>query len=202
MRRNPLLVLAGLSVLIILAYVWREPIYEMFIVPLAYLWWAIRLYYHFFPQVIYWAVLIFAVLYTATRTLLVEFSFGRSQKAVAKTHQGPVEKLSHLLEKRENGMYYKWLIANRLGNLARDILHQRERLPAGKRSFQLSGRNWNPPQDISRYLEAGVNGSFADHSQANWFNAQATPLDEDPQKIIDYLESEMEPFHNGHRESI
>jgi hypothetical protein len=199
MHRRPILFLAGLLALLVVAYLLRKPIYEAVIIPLAYIWWVFGIYYHWIPQVIYWGVLTFFVLYTSVRTLIVEIPFGKKVKLSPRLPQGPVEKLSVLIQKRERGMYYKWLLANRLGKLARDLLDQRDGFGAGGRSIRLSDRKWNPPAEVLRYLESGLDGSFADHPKTGWLNPKSTPLDEDPQRILGYLESEMEKNHHGNR---
>ena len=59
-----------------------------------------------------------------------------------------------MLNKAPGGIYYKWLVANRLGNLARELLDQRE--GRRKRRFaRLTGRDWQPPAEVSAYLESG-----------------------------------------------
>ena len=60
----------------------------------------------------------------------------------------------------------------------------------------LTGRGWNPPDDVSAYLESGVNGSFADYPYKKWSRAPRTPLDLNPQQVIEYLQREFEPLVN------
>ncbi len=181
------------------AFALRDTIYEMVIVPLAYLWWLIGLYYQLVPQLLLWVALIFLILFTAVRTLLMEIPLGKRTIAVRKAPQGPVESLSHLLDKRRRGIYYKWLIANRLGKVARELLDQREGQRVTMGFSRLTGRDWDPPKDVGAYLESGLNGSFADYPYSRWSRPQPTPLDEHPQQVVEYLESEMEIQRNGNR---
>lgn len=198
MIRKRLFMLFALFLLVAaVAFELRDPIYEMVIVPLAYLLWLIGLYYHLVPQVVLWVALILLMLLTATRTLLMQIPLGKRTIVVRRTLQGPVEKLSYLLDARGRGIYYKWLIANRLGKLARELLDQREGLRVTRGFSRLSGRNWKPPGEVEAYLESGLNGSFADYSRARWSRPLPTPLDAHPQLVVEYLESEMEMRRNG-----
>ena len=176
----------------VLAFVLRKFIYEMVIIPLAYLWWVIGLYYRLVPQVFVWIVLIFVILFTGVRALLMEIPVQRQTKPNRKSSAGPIETLSALVQKQNRGIYYKWLIANRLGKVAREILDQREGQRLAQRFTRLAGRDWNPPNEVGAYLESGLNGSFADYPPSRWLRAQPTPLDEQPGAVVDYLESEME----------
>lgn len=181
------------------AYALRDEIHQWVILPLAYLWWVAGLYYHLLPQVILWVVLIFVVLYTAVRSLLMQFPSAKETKQVRVISRGPIENLSALVVKRKHGNYYKWLIANRLGKAARELLDQREGRRLERGYVRLQSRNWNPPHGVAAYLEAGLNGSFADYPRPRWKRAQPTPLDEPLLHVVEYLESELETRRNGNQ---
>lgn len=199
LRRRPFFIFLFILFSLIAAFVFRKMIYQAVIVPLAYLWWLITLYYHVLPQAGIWIVLIFIILFTAVRGLLMELPIGRTTLLKKKTSQGPVETLSALIHKTDQGSYYKWTIANRLGRVARELLDQREGRQLKQKFTRLNGRDWNPPQDVEAYLETGVNGSFADYPKRTWSRSPRTPLDLNPQQVIEYLESEMENNPSGHR---
>lgn len=198
-QRRPFFIFVVALLCLVTAFVLRRLIYEIVIVPLAYFWWLITLYYHLLPQVAIWIVLIAIILFTAIRGLLMEIPVGKPVLLKKKSSQGPVETLSVLVHKSNHGNYYKWIIANRLGKAARELLDQREARGIKQKFTKLVGRGWNPPKDVAAYLESGVNGSFADYPQRTWSRAPSTPLDINPQKVIEYLESEMENTRNGHR---
>ena len=199
MNRNRL---AALFVLVLLssaaAFALRAAIYAVVVVPLAYLWWLIGLYYRLVPQVFLWVALIVMILVSAVRTLLFEIPLGRRSVRLGKAHQGPVENLTELLDKRRRGIYYKWLIANRLGKAARELLDQRDG-SQGRRFTRLSGRDWDPPEALAAYLDSGVNGTFADYPRPRWSRPQPTPLDQHPGQVVAFLESEMQLGRNGNR---
>ena len=200
MTRQRQFLFIGIAALVFsIAFALRNLIYEIVIIPLAYLWWWLGLYYRLVPQIILWILLIFAILFIAIRGLLQEIPLHKEVRVSRKKNQGPIESLSEFEHKRGRGIYYKWLIANRLGRVARDLLDQREGRREAKRFTRLNGRDWNPPKDVSEYLESGLNGSFADFPQVGWVRQRPTPLDLDPQNVIEYLESEMEINRNGNR---
>jgi hypothetical protein len=197
-RRRILFTLAGLAFSAGIAFLLRDAILETVIVPLAYLWWVIGLYYRLVPQALVWIALIFIVLLSSARAILISIPVKRKTMQKRGTAVGPIEHLSVLVEKRGRGIYYKWLIANRLGKVARELLEQREQ-HATKRFTRLTGRNWRPPAGVEAYLESGLNGSFADYPQPRWLYPQPTPLDQDPRPVVEYLEDEMEIGRHGNR---
>jgi hypothetical protein len=201
MKRSLLIVLAAVGIIIVSVFL-RDAILDTVIMPLAYLWWVFTIYYHAVPQLIVWSVLIVVVLISAVKNIALKNSFHRSEKKTQKLTVGPVEEFSQMLNKTPGGMYYKWLIANRLGNVARELLDQREGRH-GRKFSRLMGRDWQPPDDVNAYLESGLNGSFADYPQPDWWTKpESTPLDMDAKQVIEYLEYEMETSHDRHRKGI
>ena len=191
MNRRWLFALIGVT-LVVASFLIKDSIYQMVFVPLAYLWWLFVLYYHVVPQLILWIVLVVAVFISSFKLIAIINFFPAVEEKLKHTHSGPVEALSTALNKPSRGVYYKWMIANRLGKLTREMLEQREgRVRKGY--LQLRGSDLQPPADVASYLESGLNGSFADYPNSHWWRTpEPTPLDLDPQKVIDYLESEME----------
>lgn len=207
MTRRRVIVAGKFLSAVFLAFIMRDAVEQMVIVPLVYLWWLLRLYYSMFPQFVLWAILVVAAIYSAITSLLPEISYRRALSADSKPVQGQIELLVEWLKKSKlGGSYYKWLIANRLGKMTREILAQRDGQAVSKKFGRLDGRGWNPAQKIRDYLETGLNGSFAEFPRPRWWmfgqTAKPTPLDVDPQQVIDYLENEMETSHDGNRKGI
>jgi len=182
------------------SFLLRDEIQRNFILPLAYLWWLITLYYRAVPQLFLWVVLVIAAFVSMFRLVPLKNLFRRIRKIEQKPAVGPVESVAQWIRKSPGGVYYKWLVANRLGRLAREMLDQREgRIRKG--FARLNGKGWNPPEDVGTYLETGLNGSFADFPQPTWW-AKPTRLDVDPQQVIEYLEDEMETGNDRNRKGI
>jgi hypothetical protein len=184
----------------VISFLLRDVIQRDVILPLAYLWWLFKLYYRAIPQLILWVLLVLSVFVSMFRLIPIKNLFRRRVKIEQKPAVGPIESVALWIKKSPGGVYYKWLVANRLGKLARELLDQREgRIRKG--FTRLSGRDWNPPHEVDAYLETGLNGSFADFPQPRWW-AKPTRLDVNPQQVIDYLENEMETSHDRNHKGI
>ena len=180
MKRIQVVVIAvALVMAIVLAFALQDVIRETVIVPLAYLWWVLGLYYHSFPQIIIWIGLVVIIVFMLLGSLNAEYVSKRSDETDTRPLQGAVESLAVSIEKARGGIYVKWQIAHRLGKLARDLLIQRGDRANAKVVGPLTGRDWYPPQPVDEYLEVGLNGSFADYPHPSWpfRRPQRTPLD-------------------------
>ena len=58
-----------------------------------------------------------------------------------------------------SGTYFKWLIANRLGKLAYQMLLDRESGRPRSVFAPLLGLDWEPSNELRQYLETGLHGS-------------------------------------------
>lgn len=200
MKRIQIIVLvAVLAVVLVLAFTLQDIIRETVIIPLAYLWWVLGLYYDAFPQIILWVGLVVIVLLMFFGSLSSDVVRKRHVENETKPLVGPVEGLAISLEKSGKGIYVKWQIAHRLGKLARDLLIQRGDRDNAKIIGPLVGRDWHPSQPVDEYLEVGLNGSFADYPNPPWpfGRPQSTPLDLDVNEAVEFLEAQVET-HGRH----
>jgi hypothetical protein len=199
-RRGWLLTAIFFSALV-LAFLLRDLVERLIIVPLVYIWWLLGVYYSILPQYVLWIALVVIAVYSAITVLMPRFNSRGMFTPVQKSSKGQIEGMVEWMEKsRRGGSYYKWLVANRLGKAAREILAQREGQPLSKKFGPLHGRDWNPPQKIDDYLESGLNGSFADYPRPHfWEKLKPTPLDADPMQVVEYLEREMSEDPKGFR---
>lgn len=204
MTRRISLFAGALLTAVAIAFLLRDVVERTIVAPLAYIWWVLKLYYSAFPQYILWIVLVLVAVFSAVSSLMPESGTGGRPKPAPAVLQGRIAGLAEWLNKsRRGGVYYKWLIANRLGKNAREILAQREGHAVSKKFGRLQGQGWHPSKTMDSYLESGLNGSFADYPQPRfWTTPLPTPLDLDPEQVLDYLEGEMETHHDGNRKSI
>lgn len=191
-RRN--FALIGIfAIAILLAFPLRDAVYKSVIIPVAYVLWVLGLLYHSVHQSIWWAVALFVVLVTLSRSLRPMGKLGERIRFKSRPVIGQVENLTTWMKRTERGIYFKWLIANRLGKIAHEILSQR--MGGKTRSFfdPLTGPDWTPHADVQRYLESGLKGSFADYPRERRFFSKPapTPLDHDMDDVIKYLESQV-----------
>lgn len=195
MIRRVLIVLGIIAVSLVLAFPLRDAVYAMIIVPAAYLFWVLGLVYRSVNQSLWWGLASLLVIFIL---LIGLWPQPRPKKRVVPEHKktvGQVESLSTSMKKAEQGIYFKWLIANRISRIAFQILSKRE---TGKtRSFfdPLTGPGWEPSPKVQAYLEAGLHGSFADYPQQSRFFSRPinnTPMDHDLGEVIEYLEMQVD----------
>ena len=193
------LILAGiLLIAALLAFPLRETIYEIIVIPVAYIAWNLDLLYRSFSQGTWWSLIVFTVLFFLVFSLAPQPSFHRRVEQKVRPSQGQVESLATWLHKAEKGIYFKWLVANRLGKLAYQILLQRESGRPRSVFMPLLGVDWEPRKELQHYLETGLHGSFADFPNTNRFSAhQPTPLDLDVAEAVDFLEEQVQSSRSG-----
>lgn len=183
------LVIAGL-----LAFPLREAIYETIVIPAAFILWNLELFYHSFSQGIWWWVLVILVLYMLVFSLAPQPRSRHKKKEQPRPPQGQVESFATWLRKGEQGVYFKWLVANRLGKLAYQILLHRESGRPRSVFAPLLGPGWEPKKELQQYLETGLHGSFADfpHRGSRFSPPERTPLDLSVEEAVDFIESQIQ----------
>jgi hypothetical protein len=195
LRTKRLLVLIGAFIVAGLsAFPLRQMIYESVVVPAAFIAWNLNLLYRSFSQGLWWAAIFIIVLFMLLLSLMPQAEFRHQTEAKRKPPVGQVEDLATSLGKAERGIYFKWLIANRLGKLAYQILLQRESGRPRSVFAPLVGMDWEPRKELQTYLETGLHGSFADYPQGKhpFGTPQKTPLDLGIAEAIEFLESQVE----------
>jgi hypothetical protein len=188
------LILIGVTIIAgLLAFPLRETIYETIVIPVAFILWNLELLYRSFSQGTWWWVIAFLVLFILVFSLTPQTRFRPRQEQKSKPSQGQVEGLAIWLLKAEKGIYFKWLVANRLGKLAYQFLLHRESGRPRSVFTPLRGADWEPRKELQQYLETGLHGSFADFPNPGLLSAhQPTPLDLEVTEAVDFLESQLE----------
>jgi uncharacterized membrane protein len=191
MTRLRWLLLAGmLGSSLTLAFFLRDIVYDVVVVPLAYLLWLGKYYYTAIPQIILWMILLVILFVTVALNFVPEARPSRRQERIRKTTEGQVEALAVWIHKARKSNYFKWQLANRLGRITRRI-------------NELTGRQVNSGSNkeaVEKYLDAGLNNSFVDFAtpKNRFRHSIPTPLDLDPKDAVDYLESQMELRSDRH----
>lgn len=195
MKNRQWMVVAGVILLsALLAIPLRGAVQRTIIIPAAYIWWGVQLFYRATPQLFWWILIVALAAIMIVSSLLPEESFVHREPLQPKPPQGPVESLALWMVKARGGVYFKWLIAHRLGNLAHQMLSQRETRENRSVFAPLIGRDWTPSKSLQNYLEAGLHGSFADYPQVakRLVHTTPTPLDQNVADAVDFLESQFE----------
>ena len=195
MRNQRIFAMIGIGIIaLLLAFPLRDAVFRGVVIPLSYGFWALGLVYRAVHQGVWWTLALFLVLYLLVRSIWPKIKVKEKFYLRRKPVVGQVENLTDWLKKSERGVYFKWLVANRLGKIANRILENRS---SGKqRSFfdPLTGPDWTPDPRVQTYLETGLHRSFVDYPQKNRFFSRPvkTPMDHDVNDVIQYLESQIE----------
>lgn len=194
-RTRRMLVIAGVLVIAaLLAVPLRDTIYDAVIVPVAFLGWGLGLMYQSLSQSIWWWVIVVLVLFVLVFSLIPPLKPVGPREVKSKPRVGQVEELTVWLRRVKGGTYFKWLVANRLGKLAYQMLLHRENGRLRSVFDPLVGTDWKPPKELQNYLEIGLHGSFADFPSnvSRFAMPPQTPLDYEVRDAIEFLESQME----------
>lgn len=191
-NRRTVIVLLVVGAVGLLAFLMRHTIEARVIQPLIFLFWVLGVYYKTLPQALIWIILIGLILFIEIGSFANETRLPEGRSSARRHTRGGVETLADWFRRAPQGLYYKWLLAQRLGKFSRDLIAFKARKPAPSGAEALYGPGWDPPHEVAQYLESGLNGSFADYPRPRWpFQRPAsTPLDLDPVQAIDYIETQ------------
>lgn len=197
MTRRWIAVLGVIVIAALLAFPLRQAIHEAIVVPAAYVLWRLGLLYRSLSQGVWWVILVALVVLIFGRSLAPARRPQGRVLARPKPARGQVEDLAGSLNRSKDGTYFKWLIANRLGKLAYQILVQRESGKLRSVFEPLTGPDWHPSPDVQSYLESGIHRSFADFPNPRRLFAShtKTSLDLDVQEAVDFLELQIDHLH-------
>lgn len=201
-RKRWLAVVGVIVIVVLLAFPLRGVVNELVLVPIAFLLFLLKLLYVSLDQAVWWGAAVFVVLVIIGQSLLPEFVPIKKLIPFARHERGNVETLALALQKSKKGTYFKWLIANRLGRLAYQILLQREHGKPRSVFAPLESEGWEAPPEVQTYLEKGLHGSFADFPNSRWGSfapPEKTPLDHDVAEVMDFLESKVEGNNSPQR---
>jgi len=190
--RRRLVILVVLVIGALLAFPLRGLVNQLVVIPLAYILWLLGLLYLSLHQAFWWVAVILVVLIILGRSLLPEIKFVKKNIPLAKHERGSVEELAVAMQKSNQGIYFKWLVANRLGRLAYQILLQREHGKTRSVFAPLAGEGWESTNEVQQYLEKGLHGSFAEFPNSRWnyfAPPEKTPLDQNVIEVIEFLET-------------
>jgi hypothetical protein len=197
-RPRRLLIMAAVVVIAaLLAFPLRETIYDMVVIPIAFIGWQLGLMYRSFSQVIWWWLAIGITFIILMFSLVPRIQPAPREQPKPKPRNGQVEDLAIWLGRARNGTYFKWLIANRLGKLAFQMLVHRESGRPRTVFTPLVGTDWEPSPELRKYLETGLHGSFSDFpgTRRGLAPQPKTPLDYEVKEAVEFLESRVKDHH-------
>jgi len=193
--RRAIVFVGVILIIALLAFPLRGVADQLILLPLAYLLWLLSLLYISVDQHIWWLGIGVVLFFVLAFSLLPEIKIRPKVFKSQREERGNVESLSRALQKSKSGIYFKWLVANRLGKLAYQILLQREHGKPRSVFSPLTGDGWNVNPQVQEYLEKGLQGSFSEYpnTSLNFFAVpETTPLDHDVREVVEFLESQQQ----------
>jgi hypothetical protein len=181
-------------VLAVVAAPWVYKIFHALVIePTAYYWWGVKQVVRIIPEAYYWLFVLACLGVFSMAYLVRDILSSRESMDDPGAQTGPVAFLAETVERSAKSNYFKWVIANRLANIALRIW-QVEKGPTKDRQVfdQAPVRSLAPR--VRTYLEAGLLSSFMDYRQRwKWIKkSRETPFDLDISIVIEDLESRME----------
>jgi hypothetical protein len=194
--RQILLISAGVVISVILAFFLQDVIRRVVVIPLAYLSWVFKLLLSSIPQIFIWILLLGILILLIIASLVTWVPVRVSHQEISKRAMGPVENLAGWVQRRNEGNYYKWKIANRLGNLAREISNRQGNWRRTDPDKQANAPGQALQESVQRYLDAGTEESFVDYPlpPLPFMRRSDTPFDLEVEVVVDFLEDQLEAF--------
>lgn len=205
--RNGLVLIGVIVIAALLAFPLRDVVTQLIVLPLSYVFWLLYLVYLSLDQSIWWAAVLAIVLFVLAGSLLPEIKPSSGQVEHKVKLRGSVETFATALRGSHRGVYFKWLVANRLGRLAYQMITLREHGRPRSVFDPLVTEGWTSPDEVQLYLEKGLRGSFTDLPRKSWWKFYLqpvkTPLDLDIDEVVGFLESKIEMNHSSlsHRDA-
>jgi len=193
-----LILLISIPLAIILSEFTREVLLS-FLLRLS---WFVRLYMDSLPQPILWAVFISIAIVVAARSMLKRRSTPEVTSEAARLRMGRVHNLMQAISRTSEGLYFKWRLAQHLLGLTLEMLAHQERTSQDRVRERLKSGGLDAPSEIEAYLLAGLTPVLSTRSnlitrlkQAIMPTHRISPLDLDPDRVIQFLEDQLEIDH-------
>ena len=190
------LLLAGLALLSVVAMaIFVEGfVRDVIAVPLLYAFWIARLLFESIPQVILWALFVIMVLILGSRSLIIQRRMPRA-RPVEVSERGRVEGWVRLIDQAPQGDFARWRLAQRLGQLALEVLPDAEPLVPKRSMRRLEQETLDIPPEIRAYLQTRM--PTAKTRRRFRPGARAVASDLDPERVVQFLEDTLRRSMGG-----
>ena len=206
MRRPLIVVSLILLISIPLALILHEFTREVLLSFILRLSWFARLYMDSLPQPILWAVFIAIAIVIAARSLLKPRGTPEATSEAARVRVGRVHNLMRAINRTSEGLYFKWRLAQHLLGLTLETLAYRERTSPNQVRERIKSGWLDAPSEIEAYLLAGLTPVLSTRSnlitrlkQVIMPTHPTSPLDLDPERVIQFLEAQLEIDYESQR---
>ena len=192
MKRRWLSLALVLLLAVLLTWWVREAVADL-LVPLYYLYWIARRLLETIPQVAIWAVFLFVALLLAGGSLLKRPAAQKPGRRAAPPQLNRIAAWVKLLDQANQETYYRWQLAQRMQELAVDVLAYHERCDRKEIRQQLTGRQLDLPPEIEAYLQASLT-SFSRFArpESRFAKRPDSPLDLAPERVVQFLEERFD----------
>lgn len=182
-QARPWLLFAAAIIAGVLAYLARDTVRDLIVLPLAYLLWQLRGLLAGVAQLVQWAMLVAGMALIMAWQLVPRIAARGRRAARGSARNGAVHATAVSLWRARTSNYFRWQVAHRLGSAANQLADRYG--PGNERP--------DPAAAVAEYLDAGVNHSFVEYSVSRlpFAAPSASPLDLAPQEVVEYLESHL-----------
>jgi hypothetical protein len=190
MRNRLLLLGLGLLLAVLIAAAVRGAVRDTVVAPLLLLLWGAQLLLGSLPQALPWGLLVALALVLAVGSLsgLRAPAFRRRAAPEAAGRTATWLRLIRLTGRDE---YARWRLAQRLAQLALELLGEREGLAPQQARRRLEDPSLAAPDEVRAYLRAGLAG-YQPRPGSHGRIVRGGPLDVDPERVARWLE-ELRP---------
>lgn len=198
-KKTLLLLLVPVTIVMALAvaYLLKDYVSEFIITPLWYTFRIAKVIYEALPQLLWWGVFLFILLFIAVKNLLQHLKSGSKPSAAPREERlSRAQAWSRWIELSEKGDYSRWLLARRIARLTHDVIAHQERLTLGQVEEGLRAGHLDLPFEVQAYIQVGLDApSFRHYSELLdllRYSRSASPLDLDPELIVEILEARFQ----------
>lgn len=187
-------ILVSAFLAVALAYILRDSVSTYVITPAVYAFRIARIIYEALPQAVWWVVFLSILTLVAVRNLLRQLRITAPPPELVREERPSRARLwSRWLEFYQKGDYSRWLLARNLSKLTLEIFaHQERQSLEQARERLLTGKIHLPPE-VQAYIQIGLAAPSFRHYTDLLALLRSTrsdsPLDLDPERIIEYLET-------------
>jgi hypothetical protein len=180
----------------VLALFLRDLVRLILVPPVLYVYWVVRIIYGTLPQLFWWGALMLGLLLIAARSLTFRSNDTKSTDPAHRARESRLEMWTKWLDQTRKGGYFRWYLAHELGRLYLSVLASRERLTNDQALTRLVNKKTGLPPDVQAYVETGLDArqsfTFGDLGGRLPFRSKSSPLDLEPEEIIEILESKLD----------
>ena len=188
MRNRLLLIALALSALLAMALLIEGFVRDVLVVPLLYAVWIARLFWDSIPQGLLWAAFVLVVVASAARSIVTQRPM-RHVRTEETERRGRVEEWASLVNLAQQGDFSRWRLAQRLGQLALEVLPEQDLLASKRSVRRLQSETLDIPPAIRAYLQAPM--PMARSRRRLRAASRGGPFDLDPEQVVQFLEDNV-----------